>query len=232
TTPRPARQLPAHDFAQRLTNSILLSGPSGCGKTAAVYACAKELGWDVFEVYPGIGKRSGQGLMALVGEVGRNHLVRKAPVGKIAFEKFPFAGSPPARNPLQSGTQQQPISIDSSSPPDNGIEFIESIDSSGTNRTTAQQQARLPTPAPETARVRQSVILLEEVDVLFREDAGFWQAVVALVKDSHRPVIMTCNDPSLVPMEDLPLQEHLMLEPPASELLISYLQCITSAEGH
>ncbi|KZO94867.1 hypothetical protein CALVIDRAFT_500936 [Calocera viscosa TUFC12733] len=229
TTPRQTRHLPVHDFSQRLTNAILLSGPPGSGKTAAVYACAHDLGWEVFEVYPGIGKRSGAGLMTLVGEVGRNHLVRKAPVtGKVTFEKLLFAGNKSAGYQLSSGTQEQPISVDSSSPPDTGPAFMETLASSGTNGTAAQ--VRLPTP--EATGVRQSVILLEEVDVLFREDAGFWQAVIALVKDSHRPVIMTCNDPTLVPIEDLPVQEHLRFEPAEAELQISYLQRIGWVEGH
>ncbi|KZT62120.1 hypothetical protein CALCODRAFT_277835 [Calocera cornea HHB12733] len=229
TTPRPTRHLPAHDFSQRLANAILLSGPPGCGKTAAVYACAHELGWDVFEVYPGIGKRSGAGLMSLVGEVGRNHLVRKAPVtGGVPFEKLLFAGNKSARYQLSSGTPEQPISLDSSSPPDTGYGSIESPASTGMDRTVAQ--ARLPTP--EASGVRQSVILLEEVDVLFREDAGFWQAVIGLLKDSHRPVIMTCNDPTLVPIDDLPLQEQLRFEAPEVTLQDSYLQCIARVEGH
>lgn len=68
----------------RLTNTILLVGPSGCGKTAAVYACAAELGYQVFEVYPGIGKRSGANLESLVGDVGKNHTVQ---VGDMSPKK-------------------------------------------------------------------------------------------------------------------------------------------------
>ncbi len=30
-----------------LGNSMMITGPTGCGKTAAVYACAKELGFKV-----------------------------------------------------------------------------------------------------------------------------------------------------------------------------------------
>lgn len=58
-----------------LTNTILLEGPPGSGKTCTVYACAEELGWEVFEVYPGIGKRSGGSISSLIGDVGKNHIV-------------------------------------------------------------------------------------------------------------------------------------------------------------
>jgi len=66
-----------------LTNTILLVGPPGSGKTSTVYACADELGWEVFEVYPGIGKRSGAGISSLIGDVGKNHLVRRKVISAL-----------------------------------------------------------------------------------------------------------------------------------------------------
>ncbi|KIY49206.1 hypothetical protein FISHEDRAFT_25929, partial [Fistulina hepatica ATCC 64428] len=65
------------DWKNDLTNTMLLVGPFGSGKTAAVYACAEELGWDVFEVYPGVGRRNGANVENLVGDVGRNHIVHQ-----------------------------------------------------------------------------------------------------------------------------------------------------------
>lgn len=111
-------------FSRRLANSILLHGPSGSGKTAAVHAAANELNWEIFEVNPGMGRRTGAQLLELVGDVGKNHTL--------------------------SGAEQK-------------------------------------------HSLRQSVILLEEVDILYEEDKGFWAGVVALIAESRRPVVMTCN---------------------------------------
>jgi nucleoside-triphosphatase THEP1 len=138
-------------FRDHLANTIILSGPSGSGKTTAVYSCAEELGWEVFEVYPGIGKRNGASLETLIGEVGKNHLVRRTQ----------------ARGAFSRGRDEE-VELDNSA--DFGF----------------------ATPKLK-AGARQSVILLEEVDILFKEDANFWPAVIRLIRDCKRAVICTCN---------------------------------------
>lgn len=73
-------------LTNRLTNVIVIEGPSGCGKTSAVYACANELGFEVFEIFPGMGKRSGVALSAMVGDLSRNHMVSSGGTGGGAFQ--------------------------------------------------------------------------------------------------------------------------------------------------
>ena len=163
----------------RLTNCIVLTGPSGSGKTASVYACAAELGYEVFELYPGMGKRSGKELLAAVGDLGRNHMVSSGGVG-------------------------------------GGATFKKASSAATISATT----------------VRQSLILIEEADVLFEEDKGFWAAVVELVAESKRPVVVVCNDLELVPVQDLPVQQVLdYVKPHLSREVVPWLQTIAAQMG-
>lgn len=144
-------------FQEFLANTIILVGPPGSGKTSAVYACAEELGFEVFEVYPGIGKRNGASIDHLIGEVGKNHLVQASRITETSSIKTGLAS------------------------------FLSMKDKQDSARVQATD------PVPAASSVRQSLILLEEVDILYREDVNFWPSVVDLIKDCKRPVICTCN---------------------------------------
>ncbi|CAL1700610.1 unnamed protein product [Somion occarium] len=196
---------PVH-FGQTLHNTILLTGPSGCGKTAAVYACAEELGWEVFEVYPGIGERNGPELHKLIGDVGKNHLVnakRNNPISTPSF--FQNNGIKRRKQVILSDDEEQ-------------------------GHIDVEQHLE-PAPAAPEPSISQSLLLIEEVDVLYQSDAGFWPALINIIKECRRPVILTCNDSSLVPLADLPLQTTLVFEPPPSAIAASYFQAICQIEG-
>ncbi|KAF8591408.1 P-loop containing nucleoside triphosphate hydrolase protein [Ramaria rubella] len=175
-----------------LTNTILLTGPPGSGKTSTIYALAGELGWEVFEVYPGIGKRSGSNILSLVGDVGKNHIVGRRGTS------------------VKHGSDQS------------GFGYL----------ARDGEKQDVPHTQDGNHAIRQSVILLDEVDVLFKEDANFWPMVINIIKTSHRPVFMTCNDISLIPLDDLPLQTCLHFEPCPSPLAVTFLQCVCLVEGH
>lgn len=149
-----------------LTNGMVLVGPTGVGKSAAVYACASELGFEVFELYPGMGRRSGKDLAGAVGQLTRNHMVL----------------------------------------------------------------------GDARARIRdmphQSLILLDEADVLFDDDIGFWPAVAELMSDSLRPVVLTCTDLDAIPLADLPIQRVLTWHPAPVPAAATYLQLVALAEGY
>ncbi|GAA5923324.1 uncharacterized protein JCM15063_003610 [Sporobolomyces koalae] len=193
---------------RRLTNLILLSGPSGSGKTVAVYAVAQELGYEIFEVNAGMGKRRAKDLESEVGDVGRNHIVRASP--KKPNVKDFFAG------------------------------FKPNISKAGASATMNEGigEAKLGGPA-------QSLILVEEADVLFSGEEDFWTGIRALAAESRRPIILTCTDSNLIPIDQLGLQKiHLVgadpREPlqglefasPETSIAVPYLRLVARAEGH
>ncbi|MBN3314268.1 ATAD5 protein, partial [Atractosteus spatula] len=57
-----------------LCNTVLITGPPGVGKTAAVYACAQELGFKVFEVNAS-SQRSGRQILSQLKEATQSHQV-------------------------------------------------------------------------------------------------------------------------------------------------------------
>ncbi|KAJ2667028.1 hypothetical protein IW148_000447 [Coemansia sp. RSA 1199] len=60
--------------AEAFSNIILLDGPSGSCKTAAVYACASECGFEVYEIHPGQ-RRSGKDVLAVLEDVIQSHTI-------------------------------------------------------------------------------------------------------------------------------------------------------------
>jgi DNA polymerase III delta prime subunit len=176
-----------------MSNTIVLGGPSGSGKTAAVYACAAELEWEVFEVYPGVGKRSGSALDNLVGQVGRNHLVTKQGGRLLSPDPSRFFGASAAQIPTEPSLAEG-SSDDTDIPDIGGIDII----SDDGNGVPSQPPQADPPPVAEPvqklqAQAKQSLILLEEVDILYRDDVNFWQTVINIIRDCRRPVILTCN---------------------------------------
>ncbi|KAA1466373.1 hypothetical protein DENSPDRAFT_876464 [Dentipellis sp. KUC8613] len=269
--------VPVNPFVlgDKIHNTILLSGPPGCGKTAAVYACADELGWEVFEVYPGIGKRGSTSLDGLIGDVGRNHLVQRprtraednASPGSTAVPPQPlpsaiasfFQGGERSeavssrRRLHRQGTQDEPLDVDEDAAPANIVPHSQaSSDIADSTAPSSQAVIRDEEAAVKELQAdttfRQSIILFEEVDILFREDAGFWPAVVKFIKECKRPVVMTCNgkllfihcvllfanysaDTTLVPTEDLPLQNNLFFSSAPQSVAASFLLGLCAAEG-
>ncbi|KAI9448198.1 hypothetical protein H4582DRAFT_1899151 [Lactarius indigo] len=167
-------------FGKKIRNTILLVGPPGCGKTAAIYACAEELGWNVFEVYPGLGKRGGTHLDELIGD--------------LLFHR---------------GRSEPPSPVKKRS-----TRFMDTVDKDS-----------------EADVHPQSVVLIEEADVVFADEAGFWPSVVAFIRECRRPVIITCNDVSLIPLDILPLQTTLNFNAAPASLTLSLLNAICQVEG-
>ena len=212
---------------ERATNAVVISGPHGCGKTAAVHAVARELGFEVFEINAG-SRRSGKDILDRVGDMARNHLVKQAHSDQSADGKEEVEAmnllDEKLKQDLDSGRQGTMNS------------FFKSRGAPKTSPSKRKQKAHIPSTQKEPPRKhqsqRQSLILLEEVDVLFDEDKAFWATTLELLTQSKRPVIMTCTDESLLPLEDMVLNAILRFTPAPEQLATDYLLLVACNEGH
>lgn len=199
-------------------NIVLLSGPSGCGKTAAVYAVAKELGFDVFELNAG-SRRSRKDVLDRVGDMTQNHLVHQ-----------------PDQKPSRLEALQCDKSIAESTPDDKQRSLQSFFGKVGPkvrkNLTSTMDISEGRAKSRDTKNLKQSLILLEEVDILFEEDKQFWETVLALASQSKRPIIMTCNDETSVPLQLFSLHAILRFRRPPQDLAVEYLRLIAACEGH
>ncbi|KAK6348879.1 hypothetical protein TWF730_009645 [Orbilia blumenaviensis] len=188
----------------KLPNAIMLSGPSGVGKTAAVWAAAKEHGFHVFEIHAGT-KRGSKEIQELVGDMSRNHLVHQA----RTQEQTPA-----------TDVEQTSASVNSFFAKKVTQPVVQGAAQGGQLKEKANQQ-------------QQSLILIEEADTLFAEDVGFWRYIITLIQKSRRPVIITCNDESLIKcIPELDLYAILRFKPASPDLAADYLLCMAAAQGH
>ncbi|CZT40645.1 related to ELG1 Protein required for S phase progression and telomere homeostasis, forms an alternative replication factor C complex important for DNA replication and genome integrity [Rhynchosporium secalis] len=227
-----------------VANTVVLSGPHGCGKTAAVYAAAKELGFEVFEINAG-SRRNGKDIMERVGDMTRNHQVQRSvvPVQNDGTDEDKERIDNALADDLKSGRQGKMDSFFKSQP-------IKSQPQPRLKETTKKPDIAKEVNAPKiqnsTASVpidnafskmskkkqQQSLILIEEADILYKEDNQFWITIVHLIATSKRPIIITCNDESILPMADLKLHATIRMVPPAVDLAVDYLLLVAACEGH
>ena len=212
---------------ERVPNTVVISGSHGCGKTAAVYAVARELGFEVFEINAG-SRRSGRDILDKVGDMSQNHLVKHASSDQGAdtineVENMRLLDEK-LKQDLDSGRQGTMKS------------FFKSREAPKISPSKRKPKAQKPSPKPDPPRKqqnqKQSLILLEEVDVLFDEDKAFWATTLELLVQSKRPVIMTCTDESLLPLGNMMLYAILRFTHAPEDLATDYLLLVACNEGH
>ncbi|KAI1503355.1 hypothetical protein F5X99DRAFT_375875 [Biscogniauxia marginata] len=206
----------------RLTNAVVLSGPHGCGKTAAVYAIAKELDFEIFEINPGA-RRNGRDILEKVGDMTRNHLVQQQKKEDIQEEA-------PAEDEvfrdLKSGKQGMMTSFFKPQTAKSDKTSTK-LDRPSTTESCSSKESKR-----QSKNQKQSLILLEEVDILYEEDKQFWATIISMVSQSKRPFIMTCNDETLVPLQNLSLHGIFRFSSPPKDLAVDLLLLIAANEGH
>ncbi|XP_066219873.1 ATPase family AAA domain-containing protein 5 [Saccopteryx leptura] len=253
----------------RLCNTVLITGPTGVGKTAAVYACAQELGFKIFEVNAS-SQRSGRQILSQLKEATQSHQVDKQSVNSqkpCFFNSYNIGKSPkklsspkkvltsPRKIPPPSSPQSSrpkralpPKHLANyfkvSSKPKNNEEIEEILENNKGIKNFFEQKQIIQTKSTNTTKsnVKEfgaeesnrknatSLILFEEVDVIFEEDAGFLNAVKTFMATTKRPVILTTSDPAFSLMFDGCFEE-INFSTPSLLNVASYLQMICLTEN-
>ena len=212
----------------RASHAIVMSGPNGCGKSAAIYAVAQELGFGVFEINAG-SRRSGKDITDKVGDMTRNHLVRN----EVDVDQNETARHIEDLERIDEKLQQDLASGRQGTMKS----FFQSKGSvkrkqPSTECKSQDYNTKPRKPQRKSKSQKQSLILLEEVDVLFEEDKMFWMTVLDLIMSTRRPVIMTCTDERLLPIDDMKLFGIFRFSPCPAQLATDYMLLLACSEGH
>ncbi|CAL8069991.1 unnamed protein product [Calicophoron daubneyi] len=201
------------------TKAYLLVGPTGTGKTSLVYALANDVGLKVFELNPST-RRSGRDLCSQFQVALDSHHVAKANLSKN-FSTFNMTAKAKVDHDAQKSKAHRTVA-----------NFFEP-------RITAKAREKSrKTPRKPFEKVPKglnlscdSLILLDEVDVLFDSDRGFWSGLCSLLRLARRPIVLTASDPMLT--SSLPVPAHVChIRPPSPESIIPFLQLVSLAEGY
>ena len=197
------------------SNAILLSGPHGSGKTSSVYSIAKQLGFKVFEVNSSSPRCKSQIIQELEGALNSHHV----------------SGSNSKKELLKT---------------DNNMDrYFKSVESNGKSRkrkTSLRREAvmsnasNLIEPADliedkNSVNIhKESLILFDEIDIVFREDVGFWSAVNHFIKKSRKPIVLTTSDEFIQERINLNV-EKIDFCRPRIDAAVRFLKSVAKAES-
>lgn len=164
------------------SNIILVTGDYGVGKTTMVYTVAEQLGYEVFEINPG-SRRSGKDIMSMVGEMTKSHHVT------FGLQQYQVQKKEEAEASLKKPKKRR-LNPCLSSAPKQANQTNDGLLKHFLRKNAVESPVLKRVPSPEP---KQSLILLEEVDLLFEDDKAFWTSINELSQKSKRPIVMTCN---------------------------------------
>ncbi|KAM4890455.1 ATPase family AAA domain-containing protein 5 [Sylvia borin] len=243
-----------------LCNTVLITGPPGVGKTAAVYACAQELGFKIFEVNASC-QRNGRQILSQLKEATQSHQVDKKGVNahkpcffnscstskspkKMYSPKKVISPRKPPVSPKGAGlkrslppktlanyfklsTKRKHVDGEATSEEKNGENTLDSLE---VKKDAHIKSVNKEEGGEHNRKSATSLILFEEVDIIFDEDAGFLSAIKTFMATAKRPVILTTNDPTFSFMFDGCFEE-INFKTPSLMNAVSYLQALCLAEN-
>ncbi|GAB4861357.1 hypothetical protein Ancab_036519 [Ancistrocladus abbreviatus] len=210
----------SREEADGLKNVLLVTGPVGSGKSAAIYACAKEQGFQVIEVNAS-DWRTGAVLKQKFGEAVGSHWLKRAqenPVGSLS--DFCVKSSEAA-------------ATGEGAPEEFGSRIIDLIPISETEESS--NDVRIPGKFDCSENIAcgqgeiKTLILFEDVDATLCEDRGFISTIQQLADIGKRPMILTTNSKKPDLPDNLDREVVCFTTPSLKELLF-HVNMVCTAE--
>ncbi|KAK9270529.1 hypothetical protein L1049_026110 [Liquidambar formosana] len=208
------------DEGDKLKNVLLVTGPVGSGKSAAIYACAKEQGFEVIEVNTSHW-RNGALLKQKFGEAVESRRLKWSLENHLGSQRKPIMNSSPA---LPNGKASQEFDNEV-------IELIPLSDEEDPHETTGAS-GKFVCNESRTAcdrREIKSLVLFDDVDITFIEDRGFIAAIQQIAETAKLPMILTTNSNGPILPDNLDRLEVCFTTPSPKELFC-HVYMVSAAE--
>ncbi|KAK4429658.1 ATPase family AAA domain-containing protein 5 [Sesamum alatum] len=193
---------------ETLKNVLLITGPVGSGKSAAIYACARDQGFQVIEINAS-DWRTGALVKQKFGEAVESHWLQRAVESGTNSDNKSLSKFFKAVNAEAHCSDNEVYELIHLSDEEALHEAGESlkVSVSGENRTAnCQNQTK-------------TLILFEDIDATLDEDHGFITTIQQLAETAKRPMILTSNSDSPVLPKNLDRLELSFSVPSVDELL-------------
>ncbi|KAL2339795.1 hypothetical protein Fmac_007735 [Flemingia macrophylla] len=200
-----------------LQNVLLITGPVGSGKSAAVYACAQEQGFDILELNAS-DCRNGTIVKQYFGDtLGSRGFKRLSENNATSRKKTKKLPPVPA---LLSGKAAADVN--------DGVDELITISDDEAHSPNGSSWKLLGKNRVVSCDKLQTIILVEDVDILFPEDRGCIAAIQQIAETARGPIILTSNsdNPGLPDNFDM-LHVSFMLPSPKELLCHLYTVCLT-----
>ncbi|KAL1533632.1 hypothetical protein AAHA92_33492 [Salvia divinorum] len=209
------------DGEESLKNVLLVTGPVGSGKSAAIYACARDQGFQIIEINAS-DWRSGALVKQKFGEAVESHwLQRTVEIGTSTENK-------------SLSKFFKAIDTDMQCSNDEVIELIHLPDEESKDVYSSLKKSVNKRIIKCQNEVKKTLILFEDVDAAISEDHGFITTIQQLAVTAKRPMILTSNSGKPALPKSLDKLELNFSLPSVEELLgLANMICATEkAEIH
>nr|GLL44461.1 uncharacterized protein LOC109177240 [Ipomoea trifida] len=194
------------DIENHLKNVLLVTGPVGSGKSAAIYACAKEQGFQVIEVNAS-DWRNGALVKQMVGEALESQWRQRTQKDTANAEDNTLLRSFSA---AVTGTE---------GPMSEVIELIPLLDDEDSQNASATPKKLICKDRTNSHSDLKTLVLFEDVDAALCEDRGFISTIQQLSETAKRPMILTSNSNNPVLPNNLDRLELCFTMPSLKDLL-------------